>query len=139
MTATMKSTLKIGILLLVAGSALAFSAPRLVHPTPTVGGRVIVTTNKASPLFLASSAMQASQHPDNDEHPVTKVKQGVKALRVTMRATTGFSLTALRATTRAATGVSLTAIYVSIVAFTSGWVRSSMTLVLSIFPTWVSL
>jgi hypothetical protein len=80
----------------------------------------------SSPLFLASSVMQASDQPDanGDDHPVTKIKRAINALR---------------ATARAATGISLTAMYLSFVAFTSGLVRGSMTLVLAIFPTWVGV
>jgi hypothetical protein len=118
----MKSALQIGILLIVAASVVAFSSPNKLH----INIAKINPTHRsnATPLFIASSAIQASEEDDGDhDHPVTKLKRGINALRATMRA---------------ATGISLTAMYVSFVAFTSGCVRYSMAFVLARFPTWVS-
>jgi hypothetical protein len=118
----MKSAFQIGILLIGAISVFAFSSPLQRHISiakinPTV-------RSNAAPLFIASSAIQASEEDDDDhDHPVTKLKRGINALRATMRA---------------ATGISLTAMYVSVAAFTSGCVRYSMAFVLARFPTWVS-
>jgi hypothetical protein len=109
-------------------SALAFSPVAVGHRSISGCGATHILPPRASSshLFLASSLMQASDQPDaiGDDHPVTKIKVGINALRATMRA---------------ATGISLTAMYLSFVAFTSGLVRGSMTFVLAIFPTWVSV
>ena len=67
--------------------------------------------------------MQALEDEGHHHDPVTKVKRAINAIRATMRA---------------ATGVSLTAMYVSFVAFTSGLVRGTMSFILAWFPTWVS-
>ena len=60
-----------------------------------------------------------------------------KSLRDRLRQVTGFSFTALRTTLRGITGISLTAIYASAVATTSSFVRTTMKIILSIFPSWV--
>ena len=127
----MKSVLQIGILLILTASVSAFSFPQTrqlsiicqsASSVSQLHSSTTATTFSHQPLFIASSAMQASEG-DTDDHPVTKLKRGINALRATMRT---------------ATGVSLTAMYVSIVAFTSGCVRWSMAFVLARFPTWVS-
>jgi len=58
-------------------------------------------------------------------------------LRDRLRQVTGFSFTAFRATLRGITGISLTALYASAVASTSLFVRNTMKIILSVFPTWV--
>jgi predicted membrane protein len=58
-------------------------------------------------------------------------------LRDRLRQITGFSLTAFRATVRGITGISLTALYASAVATTSSFVRNTMKVILSVFPSWV--
>lgn len=61
-----------------------------------------------------------------------------KTLRDKLREATGFSLTAFRAAWRTATGISLTAIYATALAASGLWIRKITSLVLSIFPDWVS-
>jgi hypothetical protein len=73
--------------------------------------------------YQSSFFMLSEEHGQQDHHPVTKLKRAFDSLRATMRA---------------ATGLSVTAMYFSFVTFTSFWVRKSMTLILSILPTWVS-
>lgn len=129
----MKSALQIGILLLIVTASVSpFSSPhthqlsKFQPAIRSIGQQLHSSTTwpLQQPLFIASSAMQASEEDDDDhDHPVTKLKRGINALRATMRA---------------ATGISLTAIYVSFVAFTSGCVRWSMAFILARFPTWVS-
>jgi hypothetical protein len=60
-------------------------------------------------------------------------------IRKKLRKATGFSLTAFRSTWRAATGISLSAIYASALAASGLWIRNVMSVILSIFPAWVSV
>jgi hypothetical protein len=136
MSATMKRSLPIGILLLIVVPSLAFSAP----PMPVLAKFVppirsttepSTTTMRSHRLFLSSSAImhQASQtqhaaNVDDGQHLVTKLVRGVA--------------NALYAPTRAAMGILITALYISVVAFTSGCVRGSVAFLLARFPTWVS-
>jgi hypothetical protein len=108
--------------------ALAFSPVAVGHRSISGCGATHIVPAEGILIapILASSSMQASGRTRCHRRrcPVTKIKVGFNALRATMRA---------------ATGISLTAMYLSFVAFTSGLVRGRMTFVLAIFPTWVSV
>lgn len=81
-------------------------------------------------LLTTGSAGSSSNGDDDDSH---------LTLRDRLRQITGFSLTAFRATLRGITGISLTALYASAVATTSSFVRNTMKVILSVFPSWVRL
>lgn len=56
-------------------------------------------------------------------------------LRSRLRKATGFSFTVFRATLRGITGVSLTALYAGALAATGLWIRKTMSVLLSVFPS----
>jgi hypothetical protein len=78
--------------------------------------------------MLTAGSAGSSNNGDDDSH---------LTVRDRLRQVTGFSLTAFRATLRGITGISLTALYASAVATTSSFVRNTMKLILSVFPSWV--
>ena len=130
----MKSKLQVGILLLVAASVLAFSTPQ--RPLLANHHPAFRSTSKPrrtrSPLFLSSyntmPTLERHQYADeshgNDAHRVKNVVRGATHV--------------LHDPTHAAKGMLLTAIYISVAAFTSGYVRGSIAFVLARFPAWVS-
>lgn len=56
-------------------------------------------------------------------------------VRNRLRDATGFSFTVFRATLRGITGISLSALYASCLAASGLWVRKSMSVLLSVFPS----
>lgn len=96
------------------------------HPTTMTGRSLpLFTKPRSVPLQILTAGSAGNS---NDEH---------LTLRDRLRQVTGFSFTAFRATLRGITGISLTALYASAVATTSSFVRNTMKVILSVFPTWV--
>ena len=105
---------------LFLASTVAFSpqTPAL-HPTARSSYTATTTSLQATSLLSSSS--------DQPEEPTTK-RPGT---RLKM-----FSATAIRSSWRAATGLSLTTLWLTTYAATSAWIRSTMTVILRIFPDW---
>lgn len=98
-----------------------FATPRHL---PTCQSRKAASSLRPQPIYQSTT----------QDH----TEDGDPSLRGRLRKVTGFSLTALRTTLRAATGISLSALYASSVAVSGLWIRRTMSIVLSVFPTWVS-
>jgi len=58
-----------------------------------------------------------------------------RMIRNKLREATGFSLTVFRATLRGITGISLTALYAGTLAASGLWIRKTMSVLLSVFPS----
>lgn len=119
--------IKTSVLFLILATPVAAFAPTPLRPvrSPTLASLVKPASTSAatrhSPLFLSSLAVQSTEQQEGDD-PQKKLGP----------------IAALRATMRAATGLSLTAMYAATIGFTSGFVRDIMKRVLRVFPTWVS-
>mmetsp|Transcript_2228 Transcript_2228/g.5056 ORF Transcript_2228/g.5056 Transcript_2228/m.5056 type:complete len:257 (+) Transcript_2228:375-1145(+) len=99
--------------------------------TATQTSPTVVTTS--CPLALDMSAHFAS----GDES--TASEQGKvsfpRMVRNRLRKATGFSFTVFRATLRGITGISLTTLYAGTLAATGLWIRKTMSVILSVFPS----
>lgn len=115
----------------VLPSRLASSSPAMLR-TMTVHSSPAFTKPRPPVSLQQLNVLSTSSANDNDTN-----EQHHLTLRDRMRQVTGFSFTAFRATLRGITGISLTAIYASAVATTSSFVRNTMKVILSVFPTWV--
>lgn len=116
-----------------SSNAYLLSSPRSTSPRQmTVCSPASPTFSKPRPLPLNNLHVLATNNASNDGRRHL-------TLRDRLRKVTGFSFTAFRATLRGITGISLTALYASAVASTSSFVRNTMKIILSVFPTWVRL
>lgn len=79
-----------------------------------------------------ASADSSSSSGDEKTAPASTV---VTSVRARLREVTGFSFTVFRATLRGVTGISLTTLYAGTVAATGLWIRKTMSVLLSIFPS----
>jgi len=88
-----------------------------------------LTVSASSPLWSAKFASGG----DEIDAVASDSVQGV--VRNRLRKATGFSFTVFRATLRGVTGISLTALYAGALAATGLWIRKTMSVLLSVFPS----
>lgn len=96
---------------------------------------------KFSSTVLSSSSSSASfASADNSSTSggniaATPASNVITSVRTRLREATGFSFTVFRATLRGVTGISLTTLYAATVAASGLWIRKTMSVLLSIFPS----
>lgn len=114
-------------------TARAFLLPPRIAPSRTMTPPSLTSIKpRLSMKHLQMSSTSNSAANATNEHDHV-------SLRDRLRTVTGFSFSAFRATLRGLTGISLTTLYASAVATTSSFVRNTMKIVLSVFPSWVRL
>lgn len=82
----------------------------------------LITISSSSATFTSAESSSSSASDVNN-------------FRSRLRKVTGFSLTVFRATLRGVTGISLTTLYAGTVAATGLWIRKTMSVLLSVFPS----
>jgi len=136
---------------LIFSAAISFSAPIFAFQQQKrpIGLSRLATQSLSTPSnplnaehqqqsAAHSSSLLWSAHFANSGEETTAADTPVSFPRMTrnrLRQATGFSFTVFRATLRGITGISLTALYAGAIAASGLWIRQTMSVLLSVFPS----